>query len=176
MTRDNLEALVRTHQAEVFRYVRYLGAEASVAEDLVQETFLAAFRSPNPPEALEVCRQAAWLRGIARNLFLMHCRRLRQSPVRVDSDYLERAETFWSTEFLRAGDGFDYLKALRSCLPQLADKPRRLLDLHYAQQKSRAELARLFAMTEDGIKSSLRRVRAALADCIQQRLEAEKME
>ncbi len=171
VNRDDLEVLVRVHQAEIYRYLRFLGAEdTAVAEDLVQDTFLAAFQSPNPPDSADVRRQSAWLRGIARNLFLMHCRRKRKSPVQVDSEYLERAEAFWTTEFLRGGDGFDYVQSLRSCLEKLAEKPRRLLELFYTQEKSRAEIAQLFGVTEDGIKLSLRRVRAGLADCIQRRL------
>lgn len=40
--------MVRTHRAEVYRYVRYMGAGWQVAEDLDQETFLAACRSTHP--------------------------------------------------------------------------------------------------------------------------------
>ena len=172
MTRDELDTLVRTHQAEIYRYVRYLGAmERATAEDLVQETFLAAFRSPNPPPVHEVRRQSGWLRGIARNLFLAHCRKSRNSPVRTDSASLERAENVWCTEFLRASDGFDYVEALRRCLGTLGQKQRRFLDLRYTQKKSRVEMAQLLRMTEDGIKSALQRIRGMLLDCIQRRTE-----
>jgi len=175
MNRDDLEMLVRAHQAELFRYLRYLGAmDHTLAEDLVQETFLAAFRSPDPPPVGEIRRQSAWLRGIARNLFFAHCRRSRTSPVHVDSAYLEQAEAVWATEFLREADGFDYMEGLRHCLKRLAEKERHLLDLRYAQEKSRAKMAHLLAMTEDGIKSALRRIRASLADCIEQRLALER--
>src|SRR5262245_1669606 len=171
MNRDELETLVRTHQAEVYRYVRYLGAmERGLAEDLVQETFLAAFQSPNPAPANDVRRQSGWLRGIARNLFLAHCRKARNSPVHADSSSLQRAEECWAVEFLRDGDGFDYVEALRRCLGTLGQKQRRFLDLRYAEKKSRVEMAQLLRMTEDGIKSALQRIRAALMDCIQRRI------
>ncbi|MBM4034477.1 MAG: RNA polymerase sigma factor [Planctomycetes bacterium] len=174
MTRDDLAALVRIHQAEVYRYVRYLGAEAHAAEDLVQETFLAAFRSDAPPEAADVRGAAAWLRGIARNLFLRYCRSRKTSPVKVDSALVERAEGVWASEFLRGGDGFDYVEALRKCLDALSEKQRHVLDLRYAQKKSRSEMARLLEMSEDGIKSLLRRIRAALAECVRRRLASEE--
>lgn len=173
MTRNELEDLVRTQQAALYRYVRYLGAsDAATAEDLVQETFLAACRSPNGPTATDAQGQAAWLRGIARNLFLAHCRRKRSSPVQVDSAALERAEAFWSEEFLRADEGEDYLDALRRCLETLSEKPRRLLELRYTQNRSRSEMARLLGLSEDGVKSSLQRVRNLLADCIRRRLDS----
>ena len=171
MTRDELEALVRLHQAELYRYVRYLGAASSaVAEDVIQETFLAAFKSNSPPRNPEPRVQAAWLRGIARNLFLVHCRRQRTNPVRTDSDSVERAEAVWTGEFLRGGDGFDYVEALRGCMGRLAERQREMLDLQYAQGKSRAEIASLCKMSEDGIKSFMRRTRSALGDCIKRRL------
>lgn len=174
MNRDDLETLVRSHQAELYRYVRFLGVnDRAVAEDLVQDTFLAAFRSQDPPPLEGVRRRAAWLRGIARNLFLAHCRRQRNNPVHIDSLYLERAEAFWAAEFLQE-DGPDYLQALKRCLESLADKPRRLLEMRYTQRVSRSEMARLLRMSEDGIKSALQRIRALLADCIKRQLEAEK--
>jgi hypothetical protein len=38
-----LELLIREHQAAVYRYVCYLGAQLARAEDYVQETFLRAY-------------------------------------------------------------------------------------------------------------------------------------
>ena len=174
MTRDELETLVRIHQAEVYRYIRYLGAESSgVAEDVAQETFLAAFRSRELDTPRDERKQSAWLRGIARNVFLMHCRRARTSPVHVDSASLEQAEHVWTKDFLRDGDGFDTIEALRKCMGTLGEKQRRMLQLHYAERKSRSEVADLFSMTEDGVKSLMRRLRSALAQCIRRRIEAQ---
>jgi RNA polymerase sigma-70 factor (ECF subfamily) len=171
LDRATLEALIRAHQAELYRYARYLGADGFTAEDVVQDTFLAAAEGPPPRADLANARRAsAWLRGVARNVFLMHCRSKRTSPVKVDSDYLEKAESIWASRFLREGDGFDYVEALRRCLETLPRKQRRVIDLQYVHRKARAEMATLFNMTDDGIKSLLRRVRAILADCIERRL------
>ena len=173
MRRDDLAALVRAHQAELYRYVRYLGADRATAEDLVQETFLAAFESKTPPGDEAAAGRAAWLRGIARNRFLRWCRSRRTSPVRTDSETVARAESTWSDVFLRRGDGFDYVEALRRCLEALPAKHRSLLSQRYEKRRSRAAMARAASMTENGIKSLLRRIRAALADCIKRRLRIE---
>lgn len=171
MTRDELEALIRVNEAEVYRYLRYLGAiSVNEAEDLVQETFLAAFKSTSPPASAEPRLQSAWLRGIARNLFLSHCRRAKNNPVKADSASLEAAEATWKGEFLREGDGFDYVEALRKCLGKLQQKQREVLDLYYKHGKSRAELAQTVNMSEDGVKSIMRRTRAALAECIRRKV------
>ncbi len=173
MHRDTLRTLVRAHQGEIFRYMRYLGADASLADDLVQDTFVAAFSSPRPPDIDDVGGRAAWLRAVARNLFLNACRRRRTSPVEVNSERLKQAEAVWASRLLRGGDGFDTVEALRKCLARLTAKHREMLDLRYKQGKSRAEMARRCKMTGNGIKTLLRRIRAALADCIQRRLATE---
>ncbi len=177
MDRATLEALIRAHQAELYRYARYLGADGFTAEDVVQDTFLAAAEAPPPADvALDNKPNgrlaSAWLRGVARNIFLMHCRSKRTSPVKIDSDYLEKAEGVWASRFLREGDGFDYVEALRRCLEALPRKQRRAVDLQYVHRKARAEMATLFNMTDDGVKSLLRRIRAILADCIERRLRS----
>jgi RNA polymerase sigma-70 factor (ECF subfamily) len=169
---EALSALVQTHQAELYRYLRYLGADPHLAEDLLQETFLAAMKSRRVGELVAPEARAAYLRGIARNLWLLACRREYSRPVTVDSRLAERAETVWQTEFLRAGDGFDYVEALRKCLERLEARDRDFLHQHYAERRSRGELARLLEMTENGVKTLARRLRARLGDCIRRRLGA----
>lgn len=172
MQSQDLTALVRAHQAELYRYMRYLGAGDAAAQDLVQDTFLAVFQGSEPPEPGDRAA-AAWLRGIARNLFLRYCRETRTAKVRADSELLERAEATWRTAFLRDGDGFDYVEALRKCLDTLSEQQREVIELRYAQRKSRLDMAAQCQMTENGIKSLLRRIRARLAECVERRLSAE---
>ena len=90
-----------------------------------------------------------------------------------DDALLQKAETVWSSEFLRGGDGFDWVEALRVCLEELSEKQRRLVDMRYAEKKSRSEMARLSQMTENGIKSLLRRIRSALGECVKRTLKLE---
>jgi len=175
MDRDELESWILAHQAEIYRYLRYLGADSvSVAEDLVQDTFLMAFKSTSTPVTNDERVRAAWLRGIARNLFFNYCRRVKHSPVKVNSEALEQAEVVWTADFLQGGDGFEAIEALRGCVGKLEEKQRGILDHFYKQEKSRAELAQLYKMSEDGVKSLMRRLRRDLADCIRRRLATGK--
>jgi RNA polymerase sigma-70 factor (ECF subfamily) len=172
--RGEFETMVRTHQASLYRYARYLGADRAAAEDIVQEAFLAALRASGRPARDRIRDRDAWLRGVTRNVFLSHYRRMSASPVRADSRALESAERTWAADFLRQGDGFDYLEALRDCLERLPDRQRQVLDMHYAQGKGRAELAEVMKMTVEGIKSMMRRMRQALADCVRRRMGLEE--
>jgi len=170
--RETLTMLINEHQTSVYRYLRYLGADAASAEDLTQDTFLAAFKSASVPDTNNVPLRSAWLRGISRNLLLAHFRRGRANPVHIDSEYLKQAEDVWSAQLVGDEDGSGYTAALRECLSALPDSDRRLLDLRYAHRKSRAEMANMRKMTPDGIKSQLRRIRSRLAECVRRRVNA----
>src|SRR4051812_38432667 len=134
MTPGDLEEMIHAHQAELYRYLRYLGADRTTAEDMIQETFLAAFKSKESTLAdFELSRRAAWLRGTARNQLLAHWRRRRQFPTDPATlvQQMDNSEVLWASHFLREGDGFDYVDALRACLDQLPDHQRKPVDLFY---------------------------------------------
>ena len=170
MDRRTFETLVRAHQAQLYRYARYLGAAPAYCEDLVQDTFLAAFRSESVALASDSTSQGAYLRGILRNTFLAGCRKMRNLPVIINTEYLDGAESVWQSEFLRGGDGFDYVEALRQCLKVLDEKGRRFLDLFYGRGHSRQEVASEMHLTPDGVKTAGRRIRARLGECVRRRL------
>ena len=172
MNNEQLVSLVHQHQAGIYRYLRYLGASRELAEDLGQETFVVAFDKGGQVTGGQGAVPVAWLRSVARNLFLVHCRRQRNSPVRIDSETLDHAEAAWAVEFASGGDGGEHLAALRHCLEHLPPKQRLIVDLQYAQKKSRAEIAAMHGMTEDGVKTLMRRLRASLAQCVRGQLGA----
>ena len=101
-------SLVRTHQAGVWRYIRFLGADRTEADDLTQETFLAFARS----EFRERCERqtAAYLRVVARNQLLTLRRKQNREISTVD---LEAADTVWAAAAGPDGSLTDYLDALR---------------------------------------------------------------
>lgn len=170
MTKESLEEMIEAHQAEIFRYLRFIGADYPLAEDLVQETFLSAFQAKSHPPIDEFDQRRAWLRRIARNRFIDHCRRRQRSPVDFSSGKAEAAEAFWQEQFFRFDDGFGCVEALEICLDTLSSKQRSLVDAFYAARRSREEIAKSLGITSDGVKMALRRIRQALADCIQKRL------
>ena len=172
MTAQRLQFLIKTHQAQVYRYLRYLGAQdATLAEDLTQETFLAVYQSQNVPPDDQIRRQGAWIRGVARNIFLMYCRKAKADPLQFNARSLEQAENVWSQKFLRQEDGFDFAEALRSCLGRIPTRSLQALKLRYWKKQSRTQMAGELGLSEDGVKSMLRRIRSALKKCIENRFE-----
>lgn len=164
-----LESLVETHQADIYRYLKYLGASPGVAEDIVQETFIAAYQSNNPAP-INDCRQVgAWLRAISRNQFFKYCSRLKASPVVMNSALLEQAESHWSAS-IGANQHSDYFDALEGCMAKLDLRGRDLIDMRYNRKMTREDMATAAGLTPDGVKSALRKLRSMLADCIKRRV------
>ncbi len=164
----DLVELMQAHQASVWRYLRFLGCDAAQADDLTQETFLAVHRKPFEERSAEAT--AVYLRTVARNLFLMSLRRARRRAIVAN---LEVIEEVWQQ--FAADDGEAYREAMRDCVETLAGRARQAIDLFYRDQRSRAEIARELEMTEDGVKSLLRRTREILRKCVQGKIAEGEM-
>ena len=121
---SGLATLVQRHQAGVWRYLRFLGAKWSEAEDLTQETFLAFIRARFVER--DARQTAAYLRTVARNQLLA----LRHSQKReIASVELEAAESVWARVAGEDGSLNSYLDALRECVEQLIGRPRQAVEL-----------------------------------------------
>jgi RNA polymerase sigma-70 factor, ECF subfamily len=165
ITADTVQQLVRTHQAGVWRYLRYLGASAELADDLTQETFLQLLRAPFVQRS--PASTAAWLRTVARNLYVKSFRRPPFAAVELDA-----IEAAWDG-FAADDDGADTLARLRECVSRLAGRARDAVQWHYEERRSRAEIGRRLGLGDDGVKSLLRRTREALRACVERGRGAE---
>lgn len=153
---------MREHQTGVWRFVRALGAEANLADDVTQETFMAVYRKPF--EQRSRAETVGYLRTVARNLFL---KARRDAGRQVNIEALEQR---W-VQLVGNGDGQEAAAALKQCLETLEDKPKRALDLQYQQGRQRIEIAEALGMTDDGIKTLLARAKARLRKCMEMRLQ-----
>ncbi|MBL8754024.1 MAG: sigma-70 family RNA polymerase sigma factor [Planctomycetes bacterium] len=161
---DAVVRLVRRHQDEVWRYVRYLGASTELADDLVQEAFLQLLRAPFR-ESSEA-ETAGWLRTVVRNLYV---RSFRRPPF--EHAELDELESTWRT-FAQDDGGADALVHLRHCVDGLSGRLRDVVRWHYEERCSRKVIGERLGLGEDGVKSLLRRTRQALKTCVEQRREA----
>ncbi len=153
--------LVQSHQVEVWRYLRYLGASAELADDLVQEAFLQLLRAPF--EERTPAATAGWLRTVARNQYIRSFRVPPFQPAELDA-----IEAGW-TGFAGEDGGQETLERLRACLERLDGRAREAVRLHYEERRSRRGVGRRLGIGEDGVKSLLRRTRALLRDCVERK-------
>jgi RNA polymerase sigma-70 factor, ECF subfamily len=162
--RLDLPALMREHQAGIWRYLRALGAEPALADDLTQDTFLAVLRKPfeqrSRPETV------GYLRMVARNLLLNERRR---NGRELSNGDIERLHERYA-QLAGTGDGEAIVAALRECLETVESKARQALDMQYRDGSARAAIAEALDMTADGIKTLMKRTRARLRKCVERRL------
>lgn len=166
-TPSDFELLVRAYQSGLWRYLRFLGCDESLAEDLVQETFLAAYRKP--PAKRDAAGVSAYLRTIARNKYMNATRGAKTSSRQLA---LYAAEQVWA-DCAEEDGGARYLDALRACLKRLNEKPKLALNLLYKERLPLETIAGQLNLSAQGVKTLLRRSKEMLRDCIERGLEAE---
>jgi RNA polymerase sigma-70 factor, ECF subfamily len=122
------EELVSRYQARVYRLARRLTGHEGEAKDVLQETFLAAYRGL--PAFRAESRFSTWLYRIATNAALMHRRARARRPTESLDVFLPR----FDAGGVHAAEPADLRAASR------ADE---LLDRKYLAEKAQAGLDRL---------------------------------
>jgi RNA polymerase sigma-70 factor (ECF subfamily) len=164
----DVAALVEAHHAGIWRYLRFLGCDRALADDLTQETFLQVMQKPFEWRGDQ--QAAAWLRLAARNLFLVSVRRSKLIKTVED---LERADAAW--ERAHADDSDARQLALRECLEALRGKAREVLHLQYREKRSGDEIARLLKLSAQNVRVIVHRAKQALKECIERKLGHERV-
>jgi RNA polymerase sigma-70 factor (ECF subfamily) len=157
--------LIAVHQAGVWRYLRVLGCESSLADDLTQETFLAVLQVPF--QDVNRTATAAYLRITARNLFVSYQRRERRMVLTDQIEALDREWTRWAGE----DNGEALLDALRDCWQILGARAKLAFEMRFKKRESRARIAEALGMTEHGAKNLMQRAKHKLRECIKSKLK-----
>lgn len=177
-----LEAWVEEYGDYLFRYAfRYFRTEDS-AQDLVQETFLAAAESIERFEGRSTPK--TWLTGILRHKILDQIKsKVRQERFEV-TDYLseehlvgfdqaehwtlERGPLPWGSAPDHVIKQKQFVSVLDSCLRKLPERIRQIFLLRELEGRNRTEISVEFELTESNIGVILHRARIALQGCLQE--------
>jgi RNA polymerase sigma-70 factor (ECF subfamily) len=147
---------MRRHEDSVWRFVRSQSGSQQDAEDIVQETFIAAWRHAASYRATGSVR--GWLLTIARNA-ISHYYRLRvgetAQPEPLDQIALDAG---WGARVDDAS-ARDDRELLESALGRLAREHREILVLRELEGFSGEETAALLQLTLPAMKSRLHRAR-----------------
>ena len=158
------EALIERFQAGVWRYLRAIGCDPALAEDLTQETFLRVLQKPFA--VYDDTATAGYLRRVAYTLFVSHYRRHAKSVGVGDFEAFEETWSYW----VRDDSGAEMLQALRDCLQNLSPRVREALRLRYEDQIPRAEIGHRLQMSEHGAKNLIQRAKKKLRECVQRKV------
>lgn len=157
------EEVVRRHQAAVFRFVETLGVAGADAEDVLQETFIAAWRGAEGFRGAGSVR--SWLFSIARNAARHHRRRKVDEPremLSLDELALRAGWNEPETAPL-VDDDEDAHDRIERAIALLSDDERAVLLLRDIEGLSGEETAATLELSVAGMKSRLHRARLHLA-------------
>lgn len=153
--RSKFDRLVGVYHQDMFRYAAWLSRDRSVAEDVVQEALLRAWKSL---DALRDDKAAKpWLLTIVRreNARFFERRRLET----VDIDDLSPAQ-----EALLAEAPDEQLDALRESIFELEDDYREPLVLQVLMGYSTKEIGELMGLKQGAVLTRLHRARLKLKE------------
>jgi RNA polymerase sigma-70 factor (ECF subfamily) len=153
------DELFRRHKDRIWRFLVRLAGRADLAEDLFQDTWLAAAR--NAHRLREDTELAAWLFTIARN---KHRNRLR-SVVFDERKHAQVRALDSPPASLPDQDADARRKAARvaSCFVQLPLAYREVLLLALSEGLETRDIASVLGLREDAVRKRLSRARAELA-------------
>ncbi|MEO6246540.1 MAG: sigma-70 family RNA polymerase sigma factor [Opitutaceae bacterium] len=160
-----VEKLFLTHSGAIKGFIHALLRDRSLVEDVLQETFLVVAAKAASFKA--GTNFVAWACTIARFKVLETIRKR------------ARAESFFSAEVIEAlaataptEEGRESTLAhLESCLRELSQGARRVIDLRYFQARPPDEIATLLSLTVDSVYVALSRSRRVLRMCVAGKLK-----
>ena len=161
--REAFGFLYRRHQAYVYRFARAMTGSAALAEDIVQEVFLALMRDLDRYDASRAGLRT-YLFGIARNLARYKSRSLRRL---ISLDQVE--EAVGREDPAAALSSNEETRHLRRCLGALPARYREVIILCDLQELDYAETAVVLKVPIGTVRSRLHRGRQLLIERLRRR-------
>lgn len=166
--RDAFAVLYNRYKPRLFGYCHHLIADRQIAEDIVQTTFLKAFKALSTLDNPNLFYY--WLFSIARNEIFTILRQKRTEGGTLPIDEVDEIGDPDSPheKFVRE----ETREVVQRCLGQLKVEYRELLVLRQFEKLSYAEIAAITGDTLSAVESRLFKARRALAKKLAPYLEA----
>ncbi|MGH7342536.1 MAG: RNA polymerase sigma factor, partial [Candidatus Rokuibacteriota bacterium] len=145
--------------------------DPSRAEDLCQDVFAAALKNAAQFDLSKSF--GAWLRGIARNVLLMHYRQSRHRILSLDEAALDRLDRAAAhAEAAHAVPDYSELRldVLRECLRSLPERGRAILGLKYSKNLASRQIGESVGMKATAVDVMISRARRMLQECVQRKM------
>ena len=174
------EAWVDQHGDCLYRYALMRVRHPEVAEDLVQETLLAAVRTHKNFRGTS--SERSWLCGILKNKICDHFRKLAREVSYTDLEFLEDEMSHkfinqgwnhdlgpaeWKPEAEAALDRKEFWETFRSCLDKLPQRVADVFMLREMEEMETAQICETLRISQNNLWVMLRRARMALRECLE---------
>lgn len=163
---DAFNRLVAIHQDAVYGFSLSLTRQPSLADDVAQETFIAAFRGIAKMRGSNV---RGWLLRIARNKVYDHFRRQGRRPeTSVDNETSAFRERLTSDQPSPADVAMnsELRDAIEHCVGALSNEHREVVVLIDVQGLPYDDASEIAGVSVGTIKSRLNRARSRVRDCL----------
>ena len=158
-SKETLIRLINQYRDLVFSVCLKLTGDYFVAEDLTQETFLAAYKH------LDQCTleaEKAWLCRIAGNKCIDYCRAAARRAIPTEDEEIHSLEQPDNETPLRQVLNSEILEELRSCCNALPPPYRDVAIAHFMEGKTAKEIAEESRTGLNTVKTHIRRAREML--------------
>lgn len=153
--RERFDQLVSVYQQDMYRYAAWLSRDRAIAEDVVQEAMLRAWKSLESLRDETAAKQ--WLLTIVRRENARHFERKRLETVDIDGLSAAQPE-------LLATAPDEELDAMRVAIAELDGDYREPLVLQVLMGCSTKEIAEQMGITQGAVLTRLHRARAMLRE------------
>ena len=164
------EAFECRHALQAYAFAAL--SDHALAEDVVQAAFIVVMDKYR--EFREGTSILAWCRAIVR-LKVFEALRARKRLETTEDALLDESIAF-AFEDQQTSDGaavrHQRLNALQACLGEMPARSRTLLTLSVQAKRSYEQMGAIAGMSVEAVRKGLYRIRAALRDCVNKRLEA----
>jgi len=174
------EQWLEAHGDALYRYALHRTGNPDTAEDLVQETLLAAWRGRDSYQGGS--SERTWLTGILRHKIADHLRRgSRQDAMKRDlrdegsiEDALFKGDgawrappTHWGDDPLALNEAEAFASAISDCLDELSPTQRASFTLREFEDVGVDEASRTLGITANNLYVLLHRARLAIRRCLE---------
>lgn len=159
---DDILDVYRQTIGPLYAYVsRRCGGDRTLAEDVVQETWLRAVDAWRDTGAPDIPQ--AWLTTVARNLLINQFRR--QRPVALES--MPNEAVLAVVDGGLATDSQEMSRLIHWGLAQMPERQAGLLEAFHLEERSVAGIARDYRLSERAVEGRLRRARLKLRNILE---------
>lgn len=173
--KETLAQWVDAHAGDLYRWALHKTSSAELAEDLVQDTFLAAAESWKTYSGKSTGK--TWLFGILKNKIADYYRKQATYQVATDTatPFFDEQGTWkkdrrpapWANDKDHLLDDQDFVQVLHRCIQELPDVMRHCLQLTYFQNQKGREIGQDLGISETNYWQIMSRGRLRLRSCLE---------
>jgi RNA polymerase sigma-70 factor (TIGR02943 family) len=175
--KDNLSEWVNEYTQEMVRWALHKTSSTQLAEDLVQDTFLAAaeklagFKGESTPKT--------WLFSILNNKIVDHYRKKSRNPIAVDKDvlsdnfdnkgkwYKNTQPEDWQLDDSNLLDDEVFREILALCMEALPEQWNSCMKLKYLMNNNGEQICQELNISPSNFWQIIHRAKLRLRDCIE---------